>query len=358
MSTDTMYFNSSRLMSTAGKNKSNYLQKPDKKLSNTSNIVRKQQLKHDVTVPETLPQPQALPNGEKPNFGNASNKKSNSKGQYKKNRGQNYHQKKNEDSSADDLTNDLKQLLSVSEGEKERARESQKEKRPKSNATQKKYPKEDKPVDTRPAATKVGSDSQSGIPKTQQLMSPQVPSISPLPLHPGLYQQPPLNSTQQCAGYPYGNKPFANQYQQPNYALTSNTLPHLTTPAATLMNFPLQAMQPAPPTPPMHYHPQMNMSPHPINVINGHIPHNYAPIYQPNYPTQVPMVMAVPGLPPTSSGSVASNSNASTTPATSKRNKRKPSGGGGGSSSSGGYAGASFTTHAPTITNLPKPSFA
>ena len=68
-----MYFNSSRLLPSAGKNKTNNLIKQKTRNSrargNAANSM------NDNSYITDIPPPQTLPNGEKPNFGHSSNKR-------------------------------------------------------------------------------------------------------------------------------------------------------------------------------------------------------------------------------------------------------------------------------------------
>ncbi|CAI4061476.1 hypothetical protein SKDZ_07G0460 [Saccharomyces kudriavzevii ZP591] len=73
MSTDTMYFNSSRLLPSAGKNKTNNLIKQKPRNNRASGNTAKNISNNTSTT--DIPPPQTLPNGEKPNFGHSSNKK-------------------------------------------------------------------------------------------------------------------------------------------------------------------------------------------------------------------------------------------------------------------------------------------
>lgn len=316
MSTDTMYFNSSRLKQSAGKNKTNYLQKPDKRRhgSNKKNKVRQEGATGN-DVP--LPMPQALPNGEKPDFGNSS-KKGN------KNQGDRRPASKKTDRDADKLSHDLQEMLSVTDTNRKKEVLPSKGESSVSNGSPQLLTPQSMP-------TSGVSPGVSPLP----IFCPPPLSVSPLPLHPGLYQHPYQQHAQQLhpqqsfngpiPGYPYSGP------QPPNYALSSGGLPNFTTPQAALMN-PMQH--------PMNYFPV----PHPAMATQ--VPH--AQPYNYNLP-QNHQIPSQGRTAPSSSGSSSSSKRSGS--ASKKQSNRKSSG-------SGGYAGASFATSVPEITNLPKPSFA
>ncbi|CAI4061823.1 hypothetical protein N7582_001973 [Saccharomyces uvarum] len=77
MSTDTMYFNSSRLLPSAGKNKTNNLIKHKPRKSRASENTAKNINNNSFST--DIPPPQTLPNGEKPDFGHSSTKKPSSR---------------------------------------------------------------------------------------------------------------------------------------------------------------------------------------------------------------------------------------------------------------------------------------
>lgn len=73
MSTDTMYFNSSRLLPSAGRNKTNNLIKQKTRNNRARGNAAKNANNNNYIT--DIPPPQTLPNGQKPNFGHSSYKK-------------------------------------------------------------------------------------------------------------------------------------------------------------------------------------------------------------------------------------------------------------------------------------------
>ncbi|CAI4417595.1 ALI_collapsed_G0021010.mRNA.1.CDS.1 [Saccharomyces cerevisiae] len=73
MSTDTMYFNSSRLLPSAGRNKTNNLIKQKTRNNRARGNAAKNANNNNYIT--DIPPPQTLPNGQKPNFGHSSHKK-------------------------------------------------------------------------------------------------------------------------------------------------------------------------------------------------------------------------------------------------------------------------------------------
>lgn len=354
MSTDTMYFNSSRRLQAAGKNKTSQLQKPEKKQSRNK---KKSQMRQDAPASETLPKPQTLPNGERPDFGNSS----------KKNKGmKNYGNSGNTKKSGADVAA-----------------------QPKKNGTRGGVAGHVDPYSgpTTPATSSVERSAVRQLtPQSMVNASPGAsPAVSPLPIasaapmtisplphQPGLYQQQhqqhqfqqnvfhnhqllnhQLSNVHQPQyppqGYPMG-------LQQPNYALSSGGMPYFTSPQAPLMGLPPQQV-------PQYF--GMPHPPPPMTIMPGHFPHT-PPVLNTTPPAQKyqgasPSVSAPPTAEcsgpattvPEEPRSLSTDS-ASTTFSGNKRSSKKSRAAA--KLSSGGYAGASFATSLPSITNLPKPS--
>ncbi|KAM3160400.1 EDC1-like protein [Lachancea thermotolerans] len=354
MSTDTMYLNSSRRLPAAGKNKSSQLQKPEKKQTRST---RKNRTRQEASAAEVLPKPQTLPNGEKPDFGNSSKKQ--------------YGRKNHESSSAP---------------RPYEARES---------AQKKNRSKDSSPshVDTTPAKSPSVLERSAVRQLTPQSVANASPVVSPLPLsmvapltisplphQPGLYQQQhqqnqfQQNQYQQHqqfnAGYPYHHPQFSSLplpagAHQPNYALSTGAMPYFTSPQAPLMGLPAQQAPPFFGMP----HP-----PPPVTIMPGHFPHtppslnNVPPpqMFQQTFsPASAPTSISsstecsgpVTALPeePRSSSATSNSTSSSTGASGSKKPSKKTRTSG--KLGRGGYAGASFATSLPSITNLPKPSF-
>lgn len=68
-----MYFNSSRLLPSAGRNKTNNLIKQKTRNNRARGNAAKNANNNNYIT--DIPPPQTLPNGQKPNFGHSSNKK-------------------------------------------------------------------------------------------------------------------------------------------------------------------------------------------------------------------------------------------------------------------------------------------
>lgn len=365
MSTDTMYFNSSRLMSASSKNKTNSITRLDKKRTQAE---RKNKVRQE-TIDPSIPQPQVLPNGEKPDFGNSgSRRKQRQNSSNKRDSSSQYSSKlRNEDNDADKVAQSLKELFLQPE-ERIGAKNERKEKKEGSkriNSTKMKNPSLDGKARTSSSSSsssfsvsspgKHSSASSTppmyaGSPPAQvNNLSPNQypnPVSSPLFMRPGLYPtQPPSSAPQQQlqhlghVGYPYGN-----------YSLTSPTVtPQFMKPQAPLIN-PIYPQVPLNQLPLMYkaldiqqqqQHQQYQQQQHQQQYQQYQQPQQQFQ-YQPTRPLSA-------AYPP----SVAPKS---AEPVTNVKRKKQSKSEGKRSSKS--FAGASFASKDPKVHKLPKPSFA
>lgn len=374
MSTDTMYFNSSRLMSASSKNKTNSVPRLDKKRiqSERKNKVRQE------TIDISLPEPQVLPNGEKPDFGNSKSGRKQRQDSYSARKQKNTTTGSNkcvqEDKSdhTAKVTQDLKDLFLKGEGE--RPRTCNKKRNEKKQNGLGKTPQEAvrdvckakaDPASNlvRPVSTPVSDSfshskhdiSSSAISPTK---FPDNPSLSPSFINQNSYPILPSSSPvvqpqyqqnhhlhQQpmgFAGYPYGN-----------YALTPppNT-PQFMAPQAPLMN-------PMYPQPPLNQLPMMYRA---LDIqqrqmeqqYNLHQMQNHQ--YQPPPPLPPPVQQQKPYSRPLSAPygmiEVPKLTEPTAVIGRSKPLENRTTG------TSTSFAGASFASKDPKVHKLPKPSFA
>ncbi|CCF60333.1 hypothetical protein KAFR_0J02690 [Kazachstania africana CBS 2517] len=290
MSTDTMYINSSRLLPVHSKNK------PSNNLNNHKKFIRAEKQSREKN--ETVPLPQSLPNGEKPNFGHSNGKKSKKKGKAKE----------------DELSASLKNLV-LDKSQSTKKATKKKLFSPKSNHQElDSTPIVQQQASKTPLTTFLSSpiNTPSSIPS--QLLSPPVPmgpfspstTRHPYPTSPPhILAQPnlsgaPLPPPFQMAGYPY--------------------IPHA--------NYSLASVPPIMPQQ-MPVRNPMYLQPHPSqNIPNTHTSNNIS-------------------LPSSSSSTITST----------KSKKKQNSNHSNSRCSSHSFAGASFANDTPQECNLPKPSF-
>ncbi|CCE92185.1 Edc1p TDEL_0D06010 [Torulaspora delbrueckii] len=348
MSSDTKYFNSSRLMSASGKNKTNNIPRLDKKRAQAD---KKNKVRQETS---DIPQMQTLPNGGKPDFGHSSSRRKKRQGSAEK-RSSSAGSKQNNQGETDKLTRDLKQLFikpedvkttkdldNVKNGPKLGANASR------SSSGSSNHSSAQQPPHTSGAPVAVAPDNY----QNQNSVS------SPLLMHPGLFPAPPLPSSApqqpQMApfGYPYGN-----------YSLTSAVAPQFMTPQAPLVN----PMYPQPPLAqlPLMYkaldiqqqqqHQQYQQSHQSNNQIQ---PQQFSQFQQPPHQPS-PQFHHIPQtlpylVPPMSSYPKSSESTAvkplsiPEKPKTNYNQRNK---------TSTTFAGASFASSDPKVHKLPKPSF-
>lgn len=351
MSTDTMYFNSSRLLPLHGKNRSSVSLNSKK----NSIAVKKNKVKQE-TLDFNLPQPQTLPNGEKPNFGNSN---SNSDGNTSKNKKHNKPKSKKGPTTSD-LSQDLKNLL-LQNNESTKV----KSKTVKRNSKQSEG-------DISPVSQQ--STSTQSTPLTNYMVSPintplslqttLLPSVNPMtmslpsphqngnipmktaglpPQLSPIHQQQPLYSSQQPQQHVGPVPPF----QMPGYPYAQHSGNY------SLKSVPLPLPQQVPMVNPMYpYHfPNGNSNQAAVipQLYPMHPPHpqqHHNPEFHQQHDEQRknPIGNNRSSRPNSSSSSHSSNNSQS-----SRKSKTR--------SSSHSFAGASFATDVPQECNLPKPSF-
>ncbi|SCU83041.1 LAFA_0D01420g1_1 [Lachancea sp. 'fantastica'] len=394
MSSDTMYLNSSRRLPTAGKNKTSQLQKPERK--STKNHRKNKTRQEGNVVDESVPlsQPQALPNGEKPNFGSSSKKERKSNNQRPDNSYSGSPRNKAATNpcsttahaveltatqagrkTAELLAKNLKDvvlvesdkggLTSIPRMDQRTNRQMTPQTLP--NASPKQSPL---PLPVKDHEMTVHSPlpllqpglhlNQNQHPQFQQIRPNQnIPhyqnhSLQPPPMNPQMYQHqnrfPPII-------------PMGMQHPGPNYSLSSGAPPYFNSMHAPFMT--PNAPQTAgfygipPPAPP------------PLSALPGQFSH-MNPMFNSNQP--MGSVAAIPSSdsngseisgpvtllsrePRASSSSsmTSENTDNRAEPRTEKKHSKKSRGAA--KLPRGGYAGASFATNVPAVTNLPKPSF-
>ncbi|SCV04628.1 LAME_0H19944g1_1 [Lachancea meyersii CBS 8951] len=396
MSTDTMYMNSSRRLPAAGRNKTSQLQKPEKKTTRNhrKNKTRQEGNPSDDTVP--LPQPQALPNGEKPNFGGFNKKDRKTNSNRPENSTTNFNgtgpartsaRVSQNSGSGSDVTSTpagrktaellAKNLRDVVLVENEKGGITSVPCL--DNRTQRQMT---------PQSLPSASPNQSPSPLSAKEYAPV--ALSPLPNQPGLYQQQlqqqQLQQLRQNQHFQYYQnqhlqQPLLNQHlhaqqnrfapiiplgmQQPgpNYALSSGATPYYNAMHVPFMN------SNTPQTPGFYGVPPP--APPPMNLMPGHFP-QAQPVCSPGLaPLGNVSIMSSGSTGSEISGPVtslseeprvSSSSSASIPNASDNLNQnsdKKPSkkSRAGAKLARGGYAGASFATSVPAVTNLPKPSF-
>ncbi|SCU86540.1 LAMI_0D02542g1_1 [Lachancea mirantina] len=377
MSTDTMYFNSSRLMSMPGKNSTSYLQKPEKKALKNAKMNKYRQEKNGS---EPIPAAQTLPNGQKPDFGNSGRKKPNDERRHAGNGGRGRRGNKNNSrrapDTADELTRDFKEFLSVEDGDQTAKRgeghpgdgggSGVRVNNAISGRTALKSPKEC-PNDQQTTLQNPHFPVKTPTLQAQPLPLPSQgyppvhysPAVSPMPYfnppplsassipnQPGLFQQE-FQHQQQCYKMHNGYPPWN---YQPNYALTSGALPSFTAPQSALMGIPNTV-------PPNYF-----TFPAPPMQVPKQLPDN-ASSFSESSPNTTPMQTrsqssrSSSGSAPEYKRSPSGFKNHVQPNTTAGGKKTRKSSGGNGNSRSG-YAGASFATSLPEVATLPKPSFA
>lgn len=355
MSADTRYFNSSRLMSASGKNKTNGVTRLDKKRTQAE---KKNKMRQETVV---IPQPQLLPNGGKPDFGHSSSrrKQKSSSGRHVSS-SDSESRKRGEESNTQQVTEDLKQLfLKPEEASSKGKTKGSGEKSRKANQG-------------RPATSPSSSENRASptVARPAGFQSPDLhtapicsphqgpnPVGSPVFVGPGLYPPPspssaPQKTYQGVFGHTYGN-----------YSLASPVPgPHFMAPQAPLMN-PLYPQLPLPQLPIMYKAldiqqqqlQQQQQQQQQQQVMPGHPAQNYQ-----QYHLQQPQQFNLPNLAiPYSLPVSASYCNDPPVTAVKpleqgkprKKTKEKNN------ATSTCFAGASFASSDPKVTNLPKPSF-
>lgn len=347
MSSDTKYFNSSRLMSASGKNKTSNIARLDKKRVQAE---KKHKVRQEIS---DIPQTQTLPNGGKPDFGHSSSRRKKKHGHSEK-RSSSSGSKPNESGETDRLTKDLKELFIKPQNDQTRVGEID-------------YIKND----NKARETNLGSRSSSGT--SSQTLSPSMSAnsppkapfmgggplgpmpenhlnsalgASPLMMHPGLYPVPHPSTPQQqphfaAFGYPYGN-----------YSLSTGVAPQFMNPQTPLVN----PMYPQPPLSqlPMMYkaldiqqqqqqHPQQNNNQYQHQQVH-HIPQSQQQLSQ-SLPYLVPPMSSYPKSSETTAVKPLSRPDK---PKTNYNHRNK---------TSTTFAGASFASSDPNVHKLPKPSF-
>ncbi|QLQ80067.1 hypothetical protein HG537_0D00670 [Torulaspora globosa] len=344
MSTDTRYFNSSRLMTASSKNKTNGVTRLDKKRSQAE---KKNKMRQETVV---IPQPQLLPNGGKPDFGHSSSRRKQRNSSAGRHVSLPDSERKNgeRELNTQQVTEDLKQLFLKPEdanlkgktkGSGEKSRKA-KQGRPATS-----------PSSSENRANPSGTGFQSPDLHTASICSPHQghnPLGSPVFVGPGLYPPPsPSSAPQGLFGHTYGNYSVASPASGP----------HFMTPQAPLMN-PLYPQLPLPQLPVMykaldiqqqqlqqqqqqqqqvisdqsyqHYHLQQQQQ---FNLPNMAVPYS------------LPLTASYCNGPPVTAVKPLEQEKPR------KKNKDKTNG------TSTCFAGASFASSDPKVTNLPKPSF-
>lgn len=361
-------------MSASSKNKTNSITRLDKKRTQAE---RKTKVRQE-TIDPSIPQPQVLPNGEKPNFGNSGSRRKQRQNSSNK---QDSSKSRIEDNDADKVAQNLKQLFLQPEkhiGTKDESKD-KKEGSKGINST-KKSSSEGKATTSPSSSSSSFSVSSPGkhssAPSTPPICvgSPPVqvnnlssnqypnPISSPLFMRPGLYPTPPPSSAPQHqpqhlghVGYPYGN-----------YSLTSPTVtPQFMKPQAPLMN-PIYPQVPINQLPLMYkaldiqqqqqhqqyqqQHPQHQQyqQQHPQYQQQHH--QQYQQHLQPQQQCQSYPTRPLSAVNPTS---IVPKSVEHVTNVERKKQSKNE-----GKRSSTSFAGASFASKDPKVHKLPKPSFA
>lgn len=380
MSTDTMYFNSSRLMSASSKNKTNSITRLDKKRTQAE---RKNKVRQE-TIDPSIPQPQVLPNGEKPDFGNSGSRRKqrqNSSTSNKQDSSSQYSSKlRNEDNDADQVAQSLKELFLQPEkrsGTKNERKE-KKEGPKRINSTKTKNSSLDAKARTSSSSSsssfsvsspgKHSSASSTppmyaGSPPAQvnNVSSNQYPNpvSSPLFMRPGLYPtQPPSSAPQHQpqhlghVGYPYGNYSLTSptvtpQFMKPQAPLINPMYPQVPLNQLPLMYQALDIQQQQQHQQYQHHQQQLQHQQYQQQQQHHQQYQQYQqPQQQFQYQPTRPLSAAYP----------ASVVPKSAEPVTNVERKKQSKSEGKRSSKS--FAGASFASKDPKVHKLPKPSFA
>ncbi|CEP62948.1 Edc1p LALA0_S06e07580g [Lachancea lanzarotensis] len=406
MSTDTMYLNSSRRLPAAGRNKTSQLQKPEKK---TTKNHRKNKTRQEGNVVEDsvpLSQPQALPNGEKPNFGGSTKKERKSNNKRPDNSGASSSHDKAAKSTSSTTAHAL-ELTSTQAGRKTAELLAQNLKdvvlveNDKGGLTS--IPRVDQRTNRQmtPQALPSASPTQSPLPLpikehstpihcplpllqpgphlNQNQHQPQFQQILPNQHFPPHYQNQSLQqSTMNHQMYAYQNQqmyshqnrlppiaPLGMQHLGSNYSISSGAPPYFNSMHhAPFMN--ANAPQtagfygiPPPAPPPMgalpgqypQMHSMFNSASQPLRSVAAHPSSDST-----GSEISGPVTLSSKEPRVSSSSSVSSGTADIGMGSTSEKKHSKKSQAGA-KLVRGGYAGASFATNVPAVTNLPKPSF-
>ncbi|AMD22430.1 HGR091Cp [Eremothecium sinecaudum] len=332
MSSDTMFFNSARLLPVEGKHKVKQLRKPDRGKQSRAHEVQKQQ----------------LPNGEQPNFGHGIK---NSKKPHSNYNGLGWGKRKpkqdvkssNSNGSFENvvLTKDLKELLSINADETEVVKVPQ---NTVGNPNVYEHTKNNSGAKEKAAAAAVFAAAAGG-------------TVSDVHTNGANYCRPgyhmPISATGALRSSPIIE--HSTLHMQSPSAITfpgyQPYMQHLGGPK----KFPqMHSMSPGTMATP----PSVGLPP-PIFTQPMGLSHKQTQFYQPSQPTQVPL-SAQPGLPgsagtagTSSSSAPPKRSSSSNTDAGSRRSHSRRSS----QSGSSGYAGATFAADQPHLSSLPKPSF-
>ncbi|QLL33042.1 hypothetical protein HG536_0D05630 [Torulaspora globosa] len=343
MSTDTRYFNSSRLMSASGKNKTNGVTRLDKKRTQAE---KKNKMRQETVV---IPQPQLLPNGGKPDFGHSSSRRkqrSSSSGRHVSSSDPEARKSGEKQANTQQVTEDLKQLFLKPEDGSSKGKT-------KGSGEKSRKAKQGRPATSPSSSENRSVGFQSPDLHTAPIRSPlqgHNPVSSPVFVGPGLYPPPspssaPQKTYQGFLGHAYGN-----------YSLASPAPgPHFMAPQAPLMN-PLYPQLPLTQLPVMYK--ALDIQQQQQQVMSGYPPQNYHH-YQsqhPQHPQQFNLSnLGIPYSLPVSASYCNGSPVTAVKPLEQEKPRKKTKDKTNATNTC--FAGASFASSDPKVTNLPKPSF-
>lgn len=364
-----MYFNSSRLLPVHSKNKPISVPKVKNQPKKLNPTERKHKSKHDKKNKKTdVPEPQLLPNGEKPNFGNQNNDKSGSSSGKKPSRPKKHSKQEKQfeqqsvSESTDRLTQTLKDLLLKSQTSSSSASPMINNNNRVAVTSNNDIASTISPLNT-PSTIPAALLNPMGLSPIPQQQHQQPQLMTPPIMHPGLYPQQTLspfayqqqyqNSPQPPplihgngssipgtgGGYPFQGYPYVSNVHYSLTSGTNNQMPNNAvspTPAHMNLMFPYSNNNNGNNLSTMHV-PPLSSSSSTSRQIQHSAPHT---------------AMASPSTnsKPTSRSNSRPTSNASF-------NSRSPPKKNNVRRGSQSFAGASFATAIPQECNLPKPSF-
>lgn len=358
-------------MPASSKNKNNSVARLDKK---SIQAAKKNKVRQE-TMDVSLPDPQILPNGEKPNFGNSKSRRKARDGLAPNRKSKNATKSKvaADETDAAEVTQHLKDMYLKSGEPKPKPKNSRKRQEKRNSSTTSVSSGADSSsadcarCDETSRETPVSTLSAKSVPQPTKQTSPPMTSptqysnssvVSPLLMNPGLnaginvgiisarppsspvsqtqfQQQQQMQQPQQpgFAGYPYGNYSFASPFNAPQFMA----------PQTPLMN-------PMYPQPSLHQLPVMyralDIQQHQMeqNYLQQAQNHPYQSLPQNHqYPRPVSAPLGLDKVPKVLESSAITGR--------SKPYENQPHG------SSKTFAGASFASKDPKVHKLPKPSF-